>query len=157
MIKTENVLRAIEEIGNTEDKLIEVLIKVQERSSENYITESQLEEISQELEIPLSKVYGVASFYSLLSTHRRGENVIQICNSGPCYVRGSRNIVKMFESALGIKMGEVTDDGKFSLEFTSCIGSCDVAPSAKINEEVCGNLDEKKIDEIINSIRKGVK
>ncbi len=157
MTKTENVLRAIEEAGNTEDKLIEVLLKVQERSRENYITENQLEEISQELEIPLSKVYGVASFYSLLSTHRRGENVIQICNSGPCYVRGSRNVVNMFESALGIKMGEVTDDGKFSLEFTSCIGSCDVAPAAKINEEVCGNLDKKKIDEIINNIREGVK
>lgn len=157
MTEREYVLQAIQEVGGTEDKLIEVLLKVQDNSKDNYITEGQLEEISQELGIPLSRVYGVASFYSLLSTQQRGENVIEICNSGPCYVRGSKNVVEMFESALGIKMGEVTDDGKFSLEFTSCIGACDVAPAVKINEEVYGNLDKQKIDEIINGIREGVK
>lgn len=157
MTEREYVLQAIKEVGSTEDKLIEVLLNVQDNSKDNYITEGQLEEISQELGVPLSKVYGVASFYSLLSTQQRGEYVIQICNSGPCYVKGSKNVVEMFESSLGIKMGEVTEDGKFSLEFTSCIGACDVAPAVKINEEVYGNLDKKKIDEIVNGIREGVK
>lgn len=156
MTEREYVLQAIQEVGGTEDKIIEVLLNVQGSSSRNYITEDQLEVISQELGVPLSIVYGVASFYSLLSTYQRGENVIEICNSGPCYISGSKNIVEMFESVLGIKMGEVTNDCKFSLEFTSCIGACDVAPAAKINGEVYGNLDKKKIDEIVNAIREGV-
>ena len=150
------VLQAIQEVGNTKDKLIEVLLKIQDNSNDNCITEEQLEEISKELGIPLSKVFGVASFYSLLSTQKRGENVIQICNSGPCYIRGSRNVVEIFESVLGIKMGEVTDDEKFSLEFTSCIGACDVAPAVKINGEVYGNLDNQKVKEIINGLREEV-
>ncbi len=157
MTERECVLQAIQEVGGTKDKVIEVLLKLQDNSRDNYITDGQLEEVSQELGIPLSKVYGVASFYSLLSTQQRGENVIQICNSGPCYVKGSKNVVEMFEAALGIKMGEVTEDGKFSLEFTSCIGACDIAPAVKINDEVYGNLDKQKIDEIINGIREGVK
>lgn len=155
MNSKENVLKAVQEAGNSKDKLIEVLIKVQESSPENFVTEAQLEEISSELGISLSKVYGVASFYSMLSTEKRGKYVVQICNSGPCYVQGSDNIVKIFEEELGIQMGEVTDDGLFSLEFTSCIGACDIAPAVKINEDVHGNLDRNKINQIISQLRKG--
>lgn len=150
----ENTIKIIEKIGKTPDKLIEILIKVQRQSNENYITEDQLKIISKELCVPLSKVYGVATFYSMLSIKKRGKYVIQICNSGPCYVKNSKEIAKAFEAALGINMGEVTDDGLFSLEFTSCIGACDLAPAVKINEEIYGNLDKEKVYKIIDSLRK---
>lgn len=153
MIGRENVLKVIQEIGNSQDKLLEILIKVQNGSEKNNVSEEQLVEISKELAIPLSKVYGVASFYSMISVQERGKNVIQICNSGPCYVKGSRNIVEIFESELGIKMGEVTKDGLFSLEFTSCIGACDIAPAVKINDELYGNLDKDKIAQIVSKLR----
>lgn len=147
-------IEIIEKIGKTPDRLIEVLLEAQKQSDENYITEEDLKIISRELNVPLSKVYGVATFYSMLSTKKRGKYVIQICNSGPCYVKNSKEVAKAFEAALGINMGEVTADGLFSLEFTSCIGACDLAPAAKINEEIYGNLDKEKIFKLIDSLRK---
>ncbi|WP_432663360.1 NAD(P)H-dependent oxidoreductase subunit E [Wukongibacter baidiensis] len=154
MNKGEKTIDIIKRVGNTPDKLIEVLLEVQNQSEENYITEEELKIISRELDVPISKAFGVASFYSMLSTKKRGKYVIQICNSGPCYVKNSKKVAKTFEAALGIKMGEITEDGLFSLEYTSCIGACDQAPAVKINDEVYGNLDKEKIYDIINSLRK---
>lgn len=150
----EKTIKIIEAIGKTTDKLIEILMEVQRQSNENCVTEEELKIISKELGVPLSKVYGVATFYSMLSTKKRGEYVIQVCNSGPCYVKNSKLIAKLFENVLGIKMGEITSDGLFSLEYTSCIGACDLAPAVKINEEVYGNLDREKIYKLIDTLRK---
>lgn len=150
----EKTIKIIEAIGKTTDKLIEILMEVQRQSNENCVTEEELKIISKELGIPLSKVYGVATFYSMLSTKKRGKYVIQVCNSGPCYVKNSKLIAKLFEGVLGIKMGEITSDGLFSLEYTSCIGACDLAPAVKINEEVYGNLDREKIHKLIDTLRK---
>lgn len=150
----EKTIKIIEAIGKTTDKLIEILMEVQRQSNENCVTEEELKIISKELGVPLSKVYGVATFYSMLSTKKRGKYVIQVCNSGPCYVKNSKLIAKLFEGVLGIKMGEITSDGLFSLEYTSCIGACDLAPAVKINEEVYGNLDREKIHKLIDTLRK---
>lgn len=150
----EKTIKIIKQIGKTPDKLIEILMEVQSQSNENCVTEEDLKIISKELGIPLSKVYGVATFYSMLSTKKRGKYVIQVCNSGPCYVKNSKLIAKLFEAVLGINMGEMTADGLFSLEYTSCIGACDLAPAVKINEEVYGNLDSEKIYKLIDTLRK---
>ncbi|WP_432408143.1 NAD(P)H-dependent oxidoreductase subunit E [Wukongibacter sp. M2B1] len=154
MNKSEKTIDIIKRIGNTSDKLIEVLLEVQSQSEGNYIREEDLKIISRELGISISKAFGVASFYSMLSTKKRGKYVIQICNSGPCYVKNSKKVAKIFEAILGIKMGEMTEDGLFSLEYTSCIGACDQAPAVKINEEIYGNLDKEKIYKLISSLRK---
>ncbi|KGG80021.1 NADH-quinone oxidoreductase subunit E [Caloranaerobacter azorensis H53214] len=146
---------AIDKKGNTKDKLIEILLEIQSRTEGNYVPTESLKMVSESLDIPLSKVYGVATFYSMLSVKKRGKYAIQICNSAPCYISGSSDIVKIFEEVLGIKMGEVTQDGMFSLEYTSCIGACNLAPAVKINDKVYGNLDRNKIIEIIASLRKG--
>ncbi|KAB3534883.1 NAD(P)H-dependent oxidoreductase subunit E [Alkaliphilus pronyensis] len=149
-----NTMEAIEKIGNTPDKLIEVLIQCQSLNQQNYITEEQLNLISKGLNIPLSKAYGVASFYSMLSTSKKGKYVIQVCNSGPCYVNNSKTIAKAFQDALGISLGEVTADGLFSLEYTSCFGGCQIAPAVKINDMVYGNLTEEKVWQLVDSLRK---
>lgn len=154
MNKGEKTMEIIKKIGSTPDKLIEVLLEVQNQSNENCITEDDLKIISKELNVSMSKAYGVATFYSMFSTKRRGRYVIQICNSGPCYVKNSKKVAKAFESILGIKMGEMTEDGLFSLEYTSCIGACDLAPAVKINEDVYGNLNREKIHKLIDSLRK---
>ena len=148
------VLGIIEDKGNMKDKLIEILLEIQLRTEGNYVPKEALKIISESLDIPLSRVYGVATFYSMLSIKERGKYVIQICNSAPCYISGSSDIVKDFEEVLGIKMGEVTEDGMFSLEYTSCIGACNLAPAVKINDKVYGNLDKNKIIEILDSLRK---
>lgn len=154
MGRDKDVIEAIERNGSTPDKLIEVLIDVQNHSGENYISEGKLRDISDSLGVPLGKAYGIASFYSMLSTKKRGRYVIQVCNSVPCHMYRSLDIVKAVEDALQIKAGEVTTDGLFSLEFTDCIGNCAEPPAMKINDRVYGNLDYNKVLSIIDSIRK---
>lgn len=147
------ITNLIQKIGNTPDKLIEILIALQAQSQEHYINEEELNMISEALGIPLSKAYGVASFYSMLSTVKKGKYVVQICNSGPCYVKKSNQIIKAIEDCLGIKVGEITSDGLFSIEYTSCFGACSMAPAIKINDEVYGNLTSEKIVKILESIK----
>lgn len=150
----QSINQVVADIGNTEDKLIEILIEVQRLSEYNYLSEEALKLIACKLDISLSKVYGVTSFYSMLSTKKRGKYVIQICNSAPCYLNGGKQVAKEFKDILGINIGEVTEDGIFSLEHTSCIGACDQAPAVKINDKLYGNLNRGKIFKIITSLRK---
>lgn len=149
-----DVIEAIERNGSTPDKLIEVLIDVQNHSDENYISEEKLRAVSDSLGVPFGKAYGIASFYSMLSARKRGRYVIQVCNSVPCHMHSSMDITKAVEDALQIKAGEVTPDGLFSLEYTDCIGNCAESPSMKINDRVYGNLDYNKVLSIIDSIKK---
>ena len=151
-----SITSIIQNIGSTEDKLIEILIAVQAQSKEHYINEEQLNMISRILGIPLSKAYGVASFYSMLSTKKKGKYIIEICNSGPCYVKNSSHILKVLEELLNIKVGEITPDGLFSIEYTSCFGACNIAPAIKINDEIYGNLTSEKVAKIVEALRKEV-
>jgi len=147
--------RVGDQIGRTEDKMIEILIELQNRSEFNYLSKEDVKSVSELLDVSETKVFGIANFYSMLSTEKRGRNVIQICNSAPCYIRNGNNIVKIFEDILGIEMGEVTNDEQFSLEFTSCLGNCDVAPAVRVNEKTYGNLDRSKIFNMLASIKRG--
>ncbi|MBM7615888.1 NADH-quinone oxidoreductase subunit NuoE family protein [Alkaliphilus hydrothermalis] len=156
MDERKKIIEIIEKIGATPDKLIEILLAVQSLSHEHYVSEEQLKLIAQKLNIPLSKAYGVASFYSMLSTKKKGRYVIQICNSGPCYVSKANGIVKALENRLGIHIGEITNDQMFSMEYTSCFGACHLAPAIKINEEVYGNLNPQKVNQIIDKLIKEV-
>jgi NADH-quinone oxidoreductase subunit E/NADP-reducing hydrogenase subunit HndA len=112
-----------------------------------------MEEISRSLEIPLGDVFGVASFYSFLSTEPRGRNTIMICRSVPCYLKHSEMIVEAVGDEIGIGVGETTDDGRFSFESTNCIGACDAAPAMLVNADVHGDLTSRKISRILKSYR----
>ncbi len=101
------------------------------------------------LSLSLSDVYGVATFYSFLSTKRQGKNVIRVCKSVPCYLRNSEMILKTIEDEIGIKPGEVTADKRFSLHLVNCIGACDQAPAMLVNHDVHGRLTPKKISKIL--------
>jgi NADH:ubiquinone oxidoreductase subunit E len=83
----------------------------------------------------------------------RGKYVIRVCESPPCHILGAQTIFKAIESELGVKVGETTDDGLFTLEGTSCLGVCGVAPAMMINDEVYGNLDKEKIHKILSQIQ----
>ena len=110
-------------------------------------------EISRSLDIPLGEVFGVASFYSFLSTEPRGRNTIMICKSVPCYLKHSEMTVKAVEDEIGIAVGETTEDDRFSFESTNCIGACDVAPAMLVNADVHGELTPRKISQILKSYR----
>ncbi len=114
--------------------------------SEEFITE-----VAQSLNIPISEVYGVATFYSFLSRKPLGRNVIRICKSLPCYLKNSETIVDAVKAELGITPGDTTADGRFSFELTNCIGACDKAPAMLINGDVHGDLTPGKISQILKT------
>jgi NADH:ubiquinone oxidoreductase subunit E/ferredoxin/Pyruvate/2-oxoacid:ferredoxin oxidoreductase delta subunit len=129
--------------------LLPILKKAQGKS--RYLTPKFLAQTAETMNLSVSDIYGVSTFYSFLSTKPLGANVIRICKSLPCYLKGSEMILKSIEDVLGIKPGEITRDKKFSLELTNCIGACDQAPAMLVNNEVHGNLTPKKISKILKA------
>ena len=114
-----------------------------------YLSREILAELAESLNLSLSDVYGVASFYSFLFTKPLGRNVIRVCKSLPCYLKNSQIIMDYIEKEIGIRPGETTSDGKFSFELTNCIGACDKAPAMMINQDVYGDLTPEKVSQIL--------
>ena len=127
--------------------LLVLLEEAQNKSG--YLSAECLIELAESLGLSVSDVYGVASFYSFLSTKPQGRNVIRICKSLPCFLENNQPIIETVEREIGIKPGETTPDGKFSFELTNCIGACDKAPAMMINDDVYGDLTPGKISRIL--------
>jgi len=127
--------------------LIEAYHAIQREYS--YIPEDAVLAASKAFDIPYAKAYGVATFYSYFKVGKRGKNVIRICESAPCHVAGAADIVAALEKELNIKMGETTADGKFTLEFTECVGQCQATPVITINSKPYGDLSPDKIPAIL--------
>lgn len=136
-----------------QEDLLELLREAQNRSG--YLSEKTIVKIAKSLDIPISDVYGVATFYSFLSTRPQGRNVIRVCKSLPCFLKNSQTIIKSVEEELGIKPGETTPDGKFSFQLTNCIGACDKAPAMLINNDVHVDLTPGKISRILKACEQG--
>ena len=107
--------------------------------------------IADGLGVSLSEVFGVATFYSQFSLTPKGEHVCSVCLGTACYVKGSDKILEAVEKKLGIKAGECTADGKFSIESCRCVGACGLAPVMTIDEEVYGKLTPDQVSGIIDS------
>ncbi len=105
--------------------------------------------IADAMEIPLEKVYGVVTFYAQFSINPKGKYKISVCLGTACYVKGSGNLYTKLQEKLGISGGEITPDGKFSLDACRCIGACGLAPVLTINEDVYGRLTPDDIDTIL--------
>jgi NADH-quinone oxidoreductase E subunit len=118
-----------------------------------YIPEEVIRGLADALDLPVNEVYGVASFYSFISTKPLGRNVIRVCQSLPCYLKNSEMIVRAVEKALGIVPGETAADGRFSFELVNCIGQCDRAPAMMINGDVHGDLTPEKIAQILRDYK----
>ena len=127
--------------------LLPLLKKAQDTS--RYISPKFMARTADSLNLSISEVYGVSTFYSFLSTKPLGKNVIRVCKSVPCYLQGSQMILQSIEDEIGIKPGEMTRDKKFSLELANCIGACDRAPAMLVNHDVHGNLTPRKISRIL--------
>ncbi len=141
----------LDKIIESKKLLLPILTEIQDR--DGYISEDNVRQLSKKTKIPLSEIYGVATFYSFLTTKPEGRNIIHICNSPSCYVNGSLNIIEFIEKELGIKSGQTTEDKLFTLHIGSCIGCCDKAPAMLLNGEVHDKLTEKKIKGIIKKCR----
>lgn len=146
----EKIERFKQIIQNHKDKkgaLMPVLQGAQEIFG--YLPAEILQLTSEELDVPLSEIYGVATFYSQFDFIPKGENVINVCLGTACYVKGGQEILEEFEKQLGIKAGYTTDDMKFSINSTRCVGDCSMAPVVIVNDDVYPKLKKEQIKEII--------
>jgi len=128
--------------------LIEVLHQVQEMLG--YIPAETQKYIAQTLDVPISRVFGVVTFYHFFSIHPRGDHTIKACLGTACYVRGARKrVLEAIKEILGIVPGETTSDRKFSLDMVRCLGACGLAPAAMIDDKVVGRLTPAKLRSIL--------
>ena len=115
----------------------------------NYLPEEAIAEAAKAFKISAAEAYEVATFYSMFSIEKRGKNIIRICESAPCHIAGASQVVAALEKELGIKMGENTADGKFTLEFTECVGQCQSTPVITINGKPYYDVKPAQIPSII--------
>lgn len=141
----------IQEGNNDESSLIAVLHHAQ--NLYGYLGREVQEYIADKLNMPVSKVYGVITFYSYFSTEPKGKYVISICIGTACFVKGAKDILEDFKKVLGIKEGETTKDGLFTLDTLRCVGSCAIAPVVLVNNKVYGHFTKSEVTELINSLR----
>ena len=138
-------------MGKSKEDLLTLLVEAQNESG--YLSQEFMAELAKSLDISISEVYGVATFYSFLSTKPQGRNVIRICQSLPCFLKNGLTIVESVGKEIGIKLGETTPDSRFSFELTNCIGACDKAPAMIINNDVHADLTPKKISQILKGYK----
>lgn len=119
-----------------------------------YIPLEVQEIVSAKLGMPVSEIYGVVTFYSFFSLTPKGKYVIGVCLGTACYVKGGQNVLDKFATLLGIKPGETTEDGLFTLDSLRCIGACGIAPAVSINGKVYSKVTVDEVAKIIDSYKK---
>ena len=144
VIKT--VDEVVDEFHARSEELIPILMKLNQELG--YIPAEALEHISASMHIPQSRVYSVASFYHMISTKPTGRHVIKFCESAPCHVAGGREVWEAMQKALGVKSGETSKDGRWTLKTTSCLGVCAVGPVMMVDDDIYGNLTPDQLPEI---------
>ena len=145
----QELLAVINELRDTPGNLVPVLQRAQDIYG--YLPVEVQTIISNELKVPMEKVYGVSTFYSQFSLNPKGKYKIQVCLGTACCVKNSGPIYDKLQTLLGIEGGGVTDDGKFSLEACRCLGACGLAPAMMVNGEVYGRLTLDELPKILKS------
>jgi NADP-reducing hydrogenase subunit HndA len=145
--RSEALDQLLEELRTTKGPLIQALHRAQELFG--YLPLEVQRKVAEGLELPLSTVHGVVTFYNFFRTEPRGEHVISVCTGTACHVKGAERVMDMLRETLGIGLGETTEDARFTVQGVRCIGACGLAPVMMIDEEVYGKLDRKRIEEIL--------
>lgn len=137
----ERLKEVIETTKSMRNPLIEVLRQAQDIFG--YLPIEVQEFIAQEMNIPASKIYGVITFYNYFTMKPRGKYTINLCMGTACYVKGAPRLAQMMEEELGVKVGETTADGRFTLSAVRCVGACSLAPVFVIGEDTYGRVDTR--------------
>jgi len=118
-----------------------------------YLPESIQKYISVQLNIPLSQIYGVVTFYSFFTMKPRGRNVVRVCLGTACYVRGGKAIAESIEKLFGLKEGETSADRRFTYESVRCLGACGLGPVVVVNDDVHGRVKPAKVKELLDQYK----
>jgi NADH-quinone oxidoreductase subunit E len=147
----DEILKQYERSG---ENLLAILHDIQDASPEHYLSDGDMRAAADHLRLTYSFVHGVATFYTMYSLKPRGKNLIRVCQSPPCHLLGSSTISRELMRLLGVGFGATTPDRLFTLEMTSCLGVCGVAPAMMVNGRVYGNLTAERLAEVIEGLRR---
>ncbi len=147
----EDIQGWVEEFGRTRTALMPILQGVQNRYG--CVSDLAMQVVADQLGIHPVEVYGVVSFYAFLKEHKAGRYVIRLCQTLSCDMVGKERVARQLENDLGIRFGETTPDGKFSLEYASCLGMCDQGPAMLINDKVFTRVTPEMVHGIIEDYR----
>jgi NADH-quinone oxidoreductase E subunit len=139
--------QVIDELRDEKGALMPIMQRAQDIFG--YLPEDVQRYIAKQMDIPVSDVYGVATFYSQFKLEPKGRFSIGLCLGTACYVKGSQKVLEALEKELGVPTGKTTPDGKFTLTATRCLGACGLAPVMMINEDVYGRLTPDQIPGIL--------
>ncbi|SKA94473.1 NAD(P)-dependent iron-only hydrogenase diaphorase component iron-sulfur protein [Caloramator quimbayensis] len=145
--RLEKALEIINSYKDVKGGLMPVLQQIQ--NIYGYLPEDVLKKVSDELNIPMSEIYGVATFYSFFSLKPKGEHIIRVCLGTACYVKGAQQIIDKISEELNVEVNDTTKDGKFTLEATRCLGACGLAPVMMIDSKVYGRLTPDDVPGIL--------
>jgi NADH-quinone oxidoreductase subunit E len=129
------------------------LLHIAQSEFGGWLSTETMDYVASILSIKPVEVYEVATFYTMFNVKRVGKCLVEICRTGPCWLRGADDIVEHFEKKLGITVGETTADGMFTLKTVECLGSCGTAPMLQVGAEFYENLTNEKVDELIGKLR----
>jgi NADH-quinone oxidoreductase subunit E len=147
----QKVKSVLERYNHDQGMLVSILQDIQ--AEYNYLPKETLVEVSQGLDIPLTQVYSVASFFKAFSLKPRGRHLINVCLGTACHVRGVVRILEEIERRLGIKAGETTKDFKYTLETVNCVGACALGPIVIIDGEYSGQMKTDKVKNLLESYK----
>lgn len=143
--------KIIESFSQSKSALIAVLQQIE--GLYGYLPAWTLKQVSEKLEVPLTQVYGVASFYDAFHLEPRGKHLIRVCLGTACYLRGSNRVLEALERELGIKDGETTPDQEFSIQSVRCVGACALAPVLTIDERYFDKTNPSKIHKVLKLVQ----
>ena len=149
----EQILAIVEENGACKENLLAILLKLQDLSPQTYIDERTANLVAERVGLSRVQMYDILTFYAMLKTKPRGKYIIEVCNSSPCYASKADRVTAILEKELGIKVGETTPDGMFTVSYMPCNGYCEIGPVIRVQGRTHGNLTEEKIKEIIDGLR----
>lgn len=147
MIELEKVDGILERYNKEPSLIIAMLQDIQ--AQVNYLPEDALRYVAKNLDIPLSGIYRLASFYNAFSLTPKGKHIIRVCMGTACYVKGGERILQSFERKLNIEVGGTTQDLKFSLETVNCLGCCGQSPVVVVDEELYGYMSYTRVPEVL--------
>jgi NADH-quinone oxidoreductase subunit E len=129
------------------------LLHLAQSEFDGWLSQETMDYIASILSIKPIEVYEVATFYTMFNTEPVGKCLLEVCQTGSCYLRGSDDIIAHIERRLGIKVGETTADGQFTLKAVECLGSCGTAPMLQCGADFHENLTEQKVDKLLDGLR----
>lgn len=150
--KIEKINEICDSFDNDPQELINVLHEAQ--NTFGYLPAEVQDVVAHNLHVPVAKVYGVVTFYSFFSMVPKGDHPVSICIGTACYVRGAERVLEEFKKELGIKVGETTPDGKFSINCLRCVGACGLAPVVLVGERVYGRVSPDGVKSIVEEYKK---